>query len=1034
MRRLSGLLLWLAPLPAMAVEMDFYTYNGFEETVGAFQRLALIFSDNRILIIAGILAALGLVLGAGRMAYKGLSGQESDPRSYFMPLLIGVAVFKGAVIPTGTVHVFDPVRNGYEPVGGVPVLVLVVAGVLNKIERAMIDVVDTASAGVTFAEVGGPLEFSLAKAAVSSDVEDWYLQQSAIEYYLSCGRVAMGGSDGGNMRQRLMHDSSDLMDSFAEWQNNVVTTIYYPPGNDEGEVRSCRDAWSGTNGLQARLTNASTFAAMTESICEQAGFNMSDGAQDAQCRTALQDTALLYEVPIGNELPFLRSVVLAEATAKALNSDDYQRSVRTLSSRAAMAEGLGAAEALNEWVPKIRAFMLAVVLGLAPIMLVLIVTPLIGPAIVMMAGLLLWVTLWGISDGIAHQMLRDMTLDAWREIARNNFGVQAILMTPEGAVKALATYGKGRGVALMMATVLSYGIFKVGGFALASLAGQFQGRIEGLGEQAGRQSMLPEEQAGMSRSLFGAPAAAGAAAQGFGTASMGMGGGMDAVRGFGAANQYIDERQLGGGSFMAAGAADTAGTLGRVKGLQAASTQFGAGGATEVARTEAAIGAERGGAAAQTIDSFGPGAASRTGTGEGIGSFTSAGGTVRAAEEYGTADMEQAAFAGRGYDVERARATEEAAGGDLPGGIEQVSRQDVASQFGRAQAAETLAANLGMDPGAMSDRVQIEQAKEGARITMPVTDETRDGLMQYLGDQGALSAGQMAMMESRDGSVSFPMGPDGTAGAAQFNALSEGQVGASTRVDYSATQDYTDRTSYGDSEQIIDPLYLRNDAAVDTLKDVLEGDPLHQLDRSEAQMLARTYAERMEGEGLDLDASAYRSEQDTFQGALGIGSISGVGAGGQAGTTVTTQDDARQDPVITGMADTVRENLTGAQDSAIARYGDPSQWDADTREAALDHVASYWHHANEGEMNQYESGAMERTERPADLADEGTWREAARDGADSAERGFWSAYEGAVDATSQGIEHAAGWFNERIAGWGGDEPPPAVETGGVTGR
>src|SRR3546814_18826953 len=54
----------------------------------------------------------------------------------------GVGLVVGLVATTGTVHVYDRVRNAYQPVGDVPNLLVLVAGVTNMMERAMAETID----------------------------------------------------------------------------------------------------------------------------------------------------------------------------------------------------------------------------------------------------------------------------------------------------------------------------------------------------------------------------------------------------------------------------------------------------------------------------------------------------------------------------------------------------------------------------------------------------------------------------------------------------------------------------------------------------------------------------------------------------------------------------------------------------------------------------------------------------------------------------------------------------------------------------
>lgn len=508
----------LLPEAASALELDFYTYNGFEETVSAFKRLALIISDNGFLVFVLVFTAIGVTFAALKAGYDGFMGGQINPTALFLPTILGVAVFKGLVLSTGTMHVYDPVRNAYEPVAGVPDLIVILAGTLSKIERGMVEITNTASAS-PYADTAGGISFSMIKAAMDTDVNDRYLTKSIIEYYNYCGTRALGQSTSGSWGQNLMHNSEDLYNDFANWTNAVLSVVYYPPGNDQGEVRSCTGAWAG---LAARLTSASTYDPYIDSICRMVGMNPADAAQRTRCQSLIAESSAMFNVATPAMIPYLRSVILAKGVSEATNSADFSRGQRALVDRQVMAEAFGVSEAMNSWVPRVRAYMTATVLGLIPMAFLFLVTPLFKNTIALVLGLFAWLALWGTCDAVAVQMALDQAQDAFEQIRTQHLGVEAILQSPEAAVQGLGVFGKSRLVALTLATALSAALFRFGGYAFAQLGQQWQGHLEQAGEAAGRQTMHPEAQAQLQRSLIGASAPQAAlASYGFSNASYG---------------------------------------------------------------------------------------------------------------------------------------------------------------------------------------------------------------------------------------------------------------------------------------------------------------------------------------------------------------------------------------------------------------------------------------------------------------------------------------------------------------------------------
>ena len=138
-RALAALLLGLIATPALAVDTSFYTYDGFAETVDAFRLVSMIFADPRYETLVMIIAVVGIALGA---VIASVRGQGMGLVAFGFQIFVGVGLFVGLVATTGTVHVYDKVRNAYQPVGDVPNLLVLVAGVTNLMERSLAETID----------------------------------------------------------------------------------------------------------------------------------------------------------------------------------------------------------------------------------------------------------------------------------------------------------------------------------------------------------------------------------------------------------------------------------------------------------------------------------------------------------------------------------------------------------------------------------------------------------------------------------------------------------------------------------------------------------------------------------------------------------------------------------------------------------------------------------------------------------------------------------------------------------------------------
>ena len=541
MRRLTPLsilaLIW--PTWAGAVDLDFYTYNAFEETVSAFQRVALVLADPGFLVFVGIFAIAGVLVGALVMAARGIQGQQVNPIGFLIPAVVGVALFRAVVIPTGTIFIYDPVRNATQAVGDVPDVVVLASGLLNKVERGVSDILLTASADPA-AERSGALRYSLILNGLGARGADTTLVRNIANYYTDCGLPAMALGYEGVSQTELLRNTPDLWTTFDKFDHPSLSTVFYTGAGDASDVRTCQTAWAT---LGPQLNDPATLADARDVLCAKSGFTTTDAPQLLRCREELTELGALYRVTPGNEIPYLRSLQLAQGITMALRSGDISVQQGSEMNRQVMAEGMGVAEAMDRWVPKLRGFMTATVLGLVPLVLLFVVTPIMGKALQLLAGLFLWLSLWGVADAVSVSMAADAAVDAFSQMQRMGFSYESFMLSPEAAVQAIGIYGKSRTMALMLATVLSYGLFQFGGYAFSSMAQSWQQDLQQAGERAGMSTMQPDQRAstlGQMSSVAGPEAAL--ANYGFTAAAVAAG--RSSMAGSAEAARYIQEDRL----------------------------------------------------------------------------------------------------------------------------------------------------------------------------------------------------------------------------------------------------------------------------------------------------------------------------------------------------------------------------------------------------------------------------------------------------------------------------------------------------------
>ena len=141
---LSFLAVALAAKAAFALDMEYYTYGGFEQIVGAFSKIALIFSDSGFKAAIFVAMVIGILFGGIALVMRAVGGRFST-LSWGVPLMAGYLVYAAMIVPQGNLYIYDPVANRNQAVGGIPDGIVFVAGTMNTIERFVVDTIYTTS-------------------------------------------------------------------------------------------------------------------------------------------------------------------------------------------------------------------------------------------------------------------------------------------------------------------------------------------------------------------------------------------------------------------------------------------------------------------------------------------------------------------------------------------------------------------------------------------------------------------------------------------------------------------------------------------------------------------------------------------------------------------------------------------------------------------------------------------------------------------------------------------------------------------------
>lgn len=493
-------LLVLIPTMALALDMEFYVWGGHDAVVNAFGKLALIFGDNAYKSLYFVVITAGLFFGGVTVFAKSLGTANGSVMTWIVPTLIGVMVYLALVVPKGTIHVYDPVFNKNQAVGGIPDGVVAVAGILNKIERGLVDIVTTAGDPLNYqTQAGGKGFLGLAQlTSIPLSAVDSNLDASMRRYVKDCVSYALMNPNANLTVDELRKTTTNFVGSLDKAVNPAIWTVYFNAANPQGQALTCTDSWTN---IKAALTPAN-LGKNIESVCANLGYDVTDAAALTQCKTVLNNVNTGTGLGAASIDDFLKQAYVSQRLEEIFRSGNASGATNYQF----LLNASGAMKSANEWLPILKAALTAIAVGLLPFLALFIPTPLIGKAVGIIAGFFIWLTAWGVTDAIVHQFAVDYANRAYEMVRQNKLGMDALYFFPDQTVKILGMFGTLRMSGMMLATVITGMLIRFGGHAMSMMAGGMVNQVQSAGTRAAHEVEDPAGRASaMQRNVTAMP-------------------------------------------------------------------------------------------------------------------------------------------------------------------------------------------------------------------------------------------------------------------------------------------------------------------------------------------------------------------------------------------------------------------------------------------------------------------------------------------------------------------------------------------------
>lgn len=474
--------LLLSASSAYAFDLEYYTYGGFGPVTQAFTRLALIFSDTAFQGLFGFMMVLGILAGGIAWMLQAGAGRLSQA-NWVVPIILGAGIYLGMFVPKGNLTVYDPVLNRFQTIGNIPDAIVLGAGGLNLIERGVVDIIDTsASSGAKYIESAGGIGFKTLEAVRGSYQKNDYLRTSTIKYVKDCVSFELLRPNTTLSLDTLRNETTDFLSELGKAGNPALYTTYYTDTDPEGEVKTCRDAWSS---IRSEYQNTSNYDDPIRKVCSKATFNVDESNELNRCKSLITNS---MEFLTGTAVPpdsLIKQRSISEILYNFYLQEDAETAMQMEANRKITSQGIGAGIAMNEWVPVIKAIMTAIAIGMVPFLALFLPTPVMGKAASAMFGFFCFLTIWGVTDAVIHVAAMDYAAYLFEDVRQSNLGVYAMASLPNKAVQMLSMFGIIRGSGLMLASLFTMMLVRFGGHALAMMAGQVTGMVSSAGGQAG---------------------------------------------------------------------------------------------------------------------------------------------------------------------------------------------------------------------------------------------------------------------------------------------------------------------------------------------------------------------------------------------------------------------------------------------------------------------------------------------------------------------------------------------------------------------
>jgi len=463
---------------------DFYINGTFDFIFDAWTFVALFFNNPSVKPILQVIFLFGVIFSGFSGMAGPLSGGRLDPFRVAKTVIIGGLLYNALISTSGTIRLIDNLTNEVQDIPNIPNGLVAIASTINNVSMGLEGEIEAMiGAGVSRKDLAYGTGVNLLRESGHEGVLMGILKSMIPQGVL----VTLDNYTDDCLALVAAHDSSvegqlkSTASQFDAWDlgaNNALFVDNYIVDADTVSntptFESCYDTWEKTKDWLQNNSNPEFSDSITQ-FCKQVSIG---AASLAGTETACRNTALrmfnefiTVPTPMASENDISRNAILSQRwNAYVSNLNDSAQMGKIAAYAKTQTQLTSIALVSQEWMPVVKNIYLMLTIALAPILLIFLMTDVWMESLKFLIGMFVFWGIWVAVDCMIECFWIKQMYDVFEAASISQNGTSTYDELWQLGSKSLAMLGSMRTFAMLLASSISFGVFRFGGSAMGQMA------------------------------------------------------------------------------------------------------------------------------------------------------------------------------------------------------------------------------------------------------------------------------------------------------------------------------------------------------------------------------------------------------------------------------------------------------------------------------------------------------------------------------------------------------------------------------------